>query len=134
MQWAGRFFSLMRVGAHLARLEAEIGAAVGAPAPVLIWEEMLDASRPKQWWKPHPGWNDFGAFGVFATIAVVAIVLGTWRGYHGHEKVVITLAIVQLAVAGTVILTLAATLPAARSRARKTYAAAAAKVARRRRH
>jgi hypothetical protein len=121
LQWAGRAFALMRVGAHLEALEKRLREAVGAPPPVMTWEEMLEKARPARWWKPHPGWNDFGAFGVFAAIAVGAIVLGAWRGYDKHEGTIVVVTIVQSLVIGVVIVALASALATGRKRAREDY-------------
>jgi hypothetical protein len=122
IQWAGRAFGMMRVGVYLEGLEDALrNAYVSAPAPVLTWEQTLVSMRPNRWWKPHYGWNDFGAVAVFASFAAGSIALGAYRGFGGHEGLVAILTAIQAVVLLLFTATLAWNLATVRQRARADF-------------
>lgn len=99
VQWSGRTAGLMRIGVYLERLEKALRSGYpSAPRSVLCWEETLSNLRPTQWWRPHHGWNDIGAFSVFVLLAAGSIALGAYRGYEGNELLVSLLAGLEGAV------------------------------------
>jgi hypothetical protein len=120
MQWTGRAFGMMRVGAYLEGLENALRTAYpAAPPPVLTWESMLLTTRPSKKWRPHYGWNDFGAGAVFVLLAAGSIALGAYRGYAEHEELVAALAGVEALLLGLFAATLARSLAIVREEARR---------------
>jgi hypothetical protein len=122
VQWAGRAFGMMTVGVYLEGLERALRAAhASTPSPVLTWEETLVKMRPKEWWKPHYGWNDFGAVAVFALLAAGSVTLGAYRGYSGNEVIVGIVAAAEIVVLLVFTVSLARSLTTVRERARKEF-------------
>ena len=103
IQVAGRAYGMMLVGVYLEGLERALrGAYALAPGPVLSWEETLVVMRTKHWWSLRYGWSDLGAVGVFAVFAAGSIALGAYRGYAGHERLVVVLTAIQISAPGAV--------------------------------
>lgn len=113
---------MMRVGVYLEGLENALRIACSAaPPPVLTWEKTLLSTRPSKWWKPHYGWNDFGAVAVFVLLAANSIALGAYRGYAGHEELVAVLAAIEAVVMLLFTVMLAWNLATVRQRARGDF-------------
>jgi hypothetical protein len=122
IQWAGRAYGMMRVGVYLERLETALrNAHPSAPAPILTWEKTIAAARPEQWWKPHAGWNDFGAVAVFALLAGGSIGLGAYRAWEGYETLTTIVAAIQVGILLLFTGTLAFNVATVRQRARDDF-------------
>jgi hypothetical protein len=124
MQWAGRVFGMMRVGAYLERLEGALRLGYpDAPAPVLTWEEELVRMKPRSRWEIH-GWNEFGAVAVFVLLASGSIALGAYRGHAGHEDLIEIVVAIEVLVVVLFMGMLAWSLAKGRLRARQDFAPA----------
>lgn len=122
IQWAGRAYAMMRVGAYLELLEAALrNAYPSAPAPILTWEKTIAGARPEQWWKPHAGWNDFGAVAVFALLAGGSIGLGAYRAWDDYETLTTIVAAIQAGILLVFTGTLAVNVATVRQRARDDF-------------
>lgn len=121
VQWSGRTFGMMRVGAYLELLEDGLRAGYDRPpASLLTWERKLAQNRPAKLWQPHHGWNDFGAFSIFVALAAGSIGLGCYRGFAINGFWISVLVAIELVVLLTFAVLVALNLSTVRQRARQT--------------
>ena len=99
--WAGLVLGLMALSAYLVDLEKTLRSTYqDVPDTVLAWQAPWTAGfvlRPpeRKWWLPDVRWLAGAGPAIFVLLAAGSIILGAYRGFKGHEALVIAVAVLE---------------------------------------
>jgi hypothetical protein len=108
VQWVGQTVALSQVAHYLEGLEDALRSAqVDTPKSVLTWESWLRSRQSSKLWKPDYRWYASAAIFVFGLLTLGSIILGAYRGWDGHETLMLVLSAIEICALAAIAVVLA---------------------------